>query len=95
MNTKTIREVAQTRRPLLKASRPGGFIIRLVYSTLTGGQGVTRIRVQLTFMREIYLHSCKGIYTAPLLARALVHGVEKHLVINMYDVAVTKHMFVR
>ena len=27
------------RRPLLKASCPGGFIIRLVYSTLTGGQG--------------------------------------------------------
>ena len=37
----------------------------------------------LAFMREIYLHSCKGIYTAPLLARALVYGVEKHLVINM------------
>ena len=43
----------------------------------------TRTRIQLTFMREIYLHSCKGIYTAPLLARALVYGVEKHLVIHM------------
>ena len=43
----------------------------------------TRTRIQLTFMREIYLHSCKGIYTAPLVARALAYGVKKHLVVNM------------
>ena len=26
----------------------------------------------------------KGIYTAPLVARALAYGVEKHLVVNMW-----------
>ena len=31
----------------------------------------------------LMIEPCKGIYTAPLVARALAYGVEKHLVVNM------------
>ena len=46
----------------------------------------SRARIQLTSTRKARLHSCRGIYTAPLAARALECGVEKHLVVNMQTV---------